>query len=234
MKRSAALSLFAAAWALLGTPSVAADTPHLRVIEVAGGVVRVGDIASGSRYSDLVVAILPRGEEAVELTAEAQRILLRGRVPGQPLALRHEGVLQIRRLVQGASEQPRRVCAIASADISADTFLSSADVEYRPCDDALPKHRITYQLLGSPARTMPYARNDIPGGSNLGAIRVPRHAPLAGGSTVLFRAGEGHAVVEREVVTLQPALAGRRLFARTQDGEVIVSLLVQDTAEATR
>lgn len=205
----------------------------MRSIDVTDGIVRVADIAFGGMHGNLVVARLPRGQSAVELDEDARRSLLRSRLPGSALTLRHDGPLRIRKLARGSTPPASQLCYITSADIPAGVFLSPADVEQVPCDASRQSRRLVHERLGPAAHTAPYARAEIPAGSNLGPVRIPEIAPVAAGSKAVFRTSEGPVVIEREVVTLQSARPGDSLFVKTGDGDVIVSRLTDDADRVT-
>lgn len=231
--RVAAKSLMAIAVAACCAPLMAADGTQLPSINVENGIVRVADIAIGGIHGNLVVARLPKGRNAVQFDEETRRSLLRSRLPGSALALRHDGPLQVRKLMPKDKPPARKTCFFTNAEIPAGMFLSTADVEQAPCEGSLAGRWVAYERLGPAAHAAPYSRIEIPAGSNLGSIRLPKVAPVAAGHRAVFRTSEGPVLVEREVITLQSARPGHSLFASTEDGEVIVSQLADNEDNIT-
>lgn len=205
---------------LIVAEPAAATPPDTTTIKLRDEAIRVGDLAHASVYRDLVVARLPRGVSHMALTEAQRRALLRNRVPGVSLALRHRGVLRVN---GGAATRPARAtrgtCFALRADVADGAYLSREDVEQADCRAAAGDARVRYDA-GAAA---PVARYALPAGTYLGRVRVPEQRPLAAGVPLLLRTVVGPVIVEREVTSLQPGRAGRRLFVRTEDGKMLAS-----------
>lgn len=200
-------------------------SPAEAAITVVEGRILARDIARESPDGSAVVASLPRGMHRIELTEERRRALLRNRFPGGRYALLHRGTLAIEREAGTDQAAAPGTCFAARADIAAGSAIVRNALEQVSCSRDAAGAWLTHDAR---SRTL-FARADIPAGTYLGRIRPGAAAGVAAGARLVFRSSEGPVTIEREATALQPARAGRPLFARTEDGEVLRSKLAEET-----
>lgn len=217
--------------AIAATSAYADETePKIsNVVEVRENVIRVGDIAAGTRYRNLIVASLPDGSKFVDMDAQQRQTLLRRRIPGVPLDLKHQGMIRIVASASGGEERNNvGTCQITNVGLSEGDFVSANDVQLGPCSGGMTHRWLAFDV----AAMAPYARFDIPSGTNIGRGRLPQIAPLPAGHEVVYRTSEGVVVIERKVNTLQAARPDHKVFVKTEEGTVLVSKLVHNQAKA--
>lgn len=207
---------------LIAAEPAAAALSDVPTIELRDDALRVGDLARASDHGDMIIARLPGGVSHVTLTEERQRALLRNRLPGTSLSLRHRGIIRVERGEVGRSRVGLTgPCFALRANVVDGDYLSREDVEEVSCNGAPGDARVRYDA----AAAAPFARTAIPAGAYLGRIRLPEQAPLAAGKPLLLRSTIGPVTVERQVTSLQAGREGRRVFVRTEDGELLASHL---------
>ncbi|WP_447726069.1 hypothetical protein [Sphingomonas koreensis] len=122
-------------------------------------------------------------------------------------------------------------CAAAARDVAAGEHLSADMLEPVVCDEGRVTHRLRFDRV---TRSM-VAEEGLPAGTYLGKLHAPAPPMLPKGARVTLRAISGPMIVEREVVTLQPARSGQRVFVRDEGGNVFaVALVLKDRGSAVR
>lgn len=212
---------FTALLALLAAGSAA---PLPAQLQLDGRDIRAGDIATGVP-SEPVVARIPNGEVTVELSEAVRRRLIVNRFPGVAFSLRESGALLVR--ARRPNPPVKAKCLRSTHAIAAGQHLTNADAEPIPCDPTQPKATLRFdRQLGAVIAADPVAAGEI-----LGAVRLASTAFVPAGTGMHYRTAEGPVTIEREVVTLQPGRAGRSVFARTIDGQVISAPLEKREGE---
>jgi flagella basal body P-ring formation protein FlgA len=116
-------------------------------------------------------------------------------------------------------------CVATQRAVAAGAHLTAADLQTVPCRDGVLVAEIAYSAETRSA----VARQMLPAGTYLGRLYADSSVILPKGSRVVLRAVAGPAVIEREVVTLQPARSGQRVFVRDADGRIFaVPLIVSE------
>jgi flagella basal body P-ring formation protein FlgA len=119
-------------------------------------------------------------------------------------------------------------CVATRREVVAGTHLTAGDLETVACRSGLPAAEVVY----SAETRSTVAQQMLPTGTYLGRLYADSAIILPKGSRVVLRAVAGPAVIEREVVTLQPARSGQRVFVRDGDGRVFaVPLIVAEEPE---
>lgn len=198
----------------------ATDAAPPRDVALPDRSIRAGDLATVPGHERAVVGTLPSGSDSVVVSPEAARRLIANRLPGARFALRHSGDL---RLTAPAAARRARSCFRTVADVRPGEVLRAELVEAAECGSGPVAPGLAYDR----ARQAPVARDGIPAGAYLGAVRPVADDGVAAGSRMAFVTGEGPVLIEREVVALQPGRTGGRIFARTADGEVIAAPVLE-------
>ncbi len=227
MRSPDSLSLLAAGAFLVAVP-VGATPP---TIVAKDGLIRLSDLVSvtDDRAGSLIVARLPRNAGPAEWSEATRRRLVKNRVPGLTLQLRHDGPVLV---VVVAGEQPLHhgACFTAITDIEAGRHIVVADVSASACNGEIPAAGLGYDRdLGAPM-----ARGTIDAGAYLGAIRPLSAEPAVAGQELTLRVADGPIIVERTVVAAQGARGGDNIFVRTKDGELLSQPLILSREEGTR
>lgn len=120
-------------------------------------------------------------------------------------------------------------CVATIRDVAAGEHLTVADLEAVACRDGSPSK---VHIGFSAATRSAVAARPLPRGTYLGRLSAASAAILPKGSRVTLRAISGPAIIEREVVTLQAARSGQRVFVRDAKGQVFaVPLVMTEGAE---
>lgn len=185
------------------------------------GLLRVGDLARVSRGAELVVL---RAADNTLLTPGQQAQLVRNRLPGAVFALRYKQAIRLA-LPERPAKTEFAACLTAAILIPADHVLEQADVAAAPCDVRTQGGWLRPVAGGFQARV------DIPPGTQLGRPYIAAHAPVAAATPVVVRTKVGPVTIERNAETVQAARPGRSVFARTEDGAVLVAPLATSQEE---
>lgn len=196
--------------------SDAADAATSRIM-LRDDLVRVGDLALVAEGAEMVVTRLPAKHSVLTLTEAQRRDLLQRRVPGGDLRLRHRGTVALEK--PAAPPRTEGSCYVARVDLAPGAYLSRDDVAETACARAPVERRLRYDAEAGAA----FAYADIPAGTPLGRLRVAAQDPIAAGQAMLLRTRVGPVTIERRVTSLQPARPGKRLFVRTEDGQLLAS-----------
>lgn len=100
----------------------------------------------------------------------------------------------------------------------------SDNTQPTPCVGGRPVAGLGYDQ----ARGLAFARQPIPSGGYLGPLRLKDSLPVPAGQPMTLRFAAGPVVVERAVVTLQPGVAGKRIYVKTDDNEVISAMVAAE------
>jgi len=206
---------------LVGSPAETGAGNGAR-ITLRDDALHITDIAIASPDEDRVVARLPSRSSGLLLTEEQRRGLLRARVPGRQFQLRQAGTMWVER--GAANHQAHRFggpCYAARTDLSPGSYLDRDAVAETACEAAAAERRLGYDAVAGAVTV----RRTIPAGSYLGRLRLDDRAPVASGQAMVLRTSIGPVTVERNVTSLQPGRHGKRLFVRTDDGELLASTL---------
>lgn len=207
---------------LLMGATVQPDTEANTHIALRDDALRITDIAIVSREDDRVIARLPRRAASLSLTEEQRRTLLRNRVPGGQFRLRHAGTVRIERgAIERAAHELRGPCYAARTDLAAGSYLDRSAVTEVACKPRTSDRRLGYDAA---ART-PRVDAPIAAATYLGRLRLGDRAPVSAGKSMVLRTTIGPVTVERAVTSLQPGWHGKRLFVRTDEGELLASTL---------
>lgn len=206
--------LLLAAGALPQSGLHAADLPDRQI--------RVGDIASAPGYEGLVIGALPQGVDSVVIDEAAARRLLRNRLPQRQFALNFKDRMAVRQ--SAADPANDRRCLRAASDLAVGEAVVSDNTQPTPCTGGRPVAGLGYDQ----ARGLAFARQPIPSGAYLGPLRLKDSLPVPAGQPMTLRFAAGPVVVERAVVTLQPGVAGKRMFVKTEDNEVISAMVAAE------
>ncbi len=193
---------------------LAASSPT--VLNLPDRNIRVADLANAPVPNTAIVARVPDGESSLEIDAEKAIRLLRNRFPGAKFSLKFQGTIRLL-----ARDEPSRnaACLEAKTDIGANAAITTINVQQTECNG----RELAPQLGYDSERGVPIARSRIDAGSFLGNIRVASEDVITKGEALKLRTGAGAVSVERSVVSLQTSQKGRKIFVRTNDGEVIAA-----------
>lgn len=113
-------------------------------------------------------------------------------------------------------------CVVTARDIAAGEHISAELIEPANCRaDRPPARRLRFDRQ---TRTVT-AGEALPMGTYLGRLWAPRSTILPKGARATLRVRSGPAVVERRVMTLQPARSGQRVFVRDESGNIFAAAL---------
>jgi hypothetical protein len=202
-----------------------ASTGPVVSISAAGGQLRASQIAVVPTDHDAVIATMPEGAAEVAMSEATRLGLIRNRFPGARYRLRHDGPVRIVREVAAADATAE--CAAARASVAVGAYLAAEDLRSVPCQREATGGWLGYDVA---ARSY-FARRPIPVGTYLGRIAAGASPSAAAGAGLVYRTSEGPVTVEREVVAVQSARAGRPVFVRTEEGKVLSATLA-DAEEA--
>ena len=204
--------------------ALAAGGPERPLIAAADGGIRASQIAFVPAERDRVVAKLPEGTGQVELTEAERAALLRSRYPGERYRLRHLGSLRVVRAGPKPAADAGVGCVATRVSVRAGAYLDQPDVEPASCQPGASSGWLGYD----PQAKSFFARRDIPAGTGLGRIASLTPPATVAGSRAVYRTTDGPVTVEREVVALQSARDGARVFVRTESGEVLAASLMEE------
>jgi len=126
-------------------------------------------------------------------------------------------------VVQSGSEQSG--CYATKKEIARGDALEPGLLSVAPCTDMADPPELSFDRK----RGHIIAAEPIAAGTNIGRIWIAQ-APAKMGDELILVARAGPVAVHRQVVALQSARPGRRLFVRDQEGEVF-SILFQPGEE---
>lgn len=185
-------------------------------VRLPDDLVRVGDVAIVARGRDLPILRLASGAQGVTLDQPTLRVLVANRLPGTRFMLRGSVSMRFVR-GQGGAPAPGN-CLVARTTVPAGVRIDAELVERARCTGAVTSAAsVGYDR----ATRTPFARKEIAAGANLGPLRIGAAASVPTGQAMTLRTSVGPVTIERQVVSLQPARAGRRAFVRTDDGSVM-------------
>ncbi len=211
----------ALACAALPGHAAAAERVVLPAREITVADLAMLDQTQRARLGSLAIAAIPAGKSHLELDAATRARLLRRRVPGQDLRLRHGGKVRFEVPEPREAGRGARPCIMLRRALDAGDYLQPEAVAPVPCRDhaeALPllfDRRVNALRLSSP----------LAAGAYLGSLAV-RGGPIIGAGTELRHVTrQGPVAIERTVNALQPSRMGQAIFVRTQDGAIFASRL---------
>ena len=211
-------------------PGASIDLPN-REIHV-GDVVDLQCLGASDQATigSLVIAELPASATTLSLSRAALKSLARRRVPGLEFASDPGDAdliaFQVHASAPGA---PAATCFHTTRTIASGAIVSSQVVATGPCDDTvLTRGQVYYDKTYG----VPRAATDLPIGTNLGRLSIPRSAFDAGDRLTLAIA-IGPVRIEREVEALQPATAGSDIFVRDYEGAVFTSPTASEARESS-
>lgn len=178
----------------------------------------------------LVVLTIPPGKHRLELDAATRARLLRLRVPGQSLRLRHDGKVQFTLATPDQAIRATAPCFTLRHDLDAGDYLDRHAVEPAPCLDraTTPQFRFDRRV------NAPYLSSSLAAGAYLGSLALREGAIIGAGSGLSHVSRQGPVTIERAVTAVQPARAGKAMFVRTQDGAIFASRLAPPEDRASR
>lgn len=213
---------------LLSVPQAAlaeTETVHLNGREIAAA-----DIGNAVPTPHAVaVRIAPR-VKAVMLTAQEQRLLLQRLYPGLKLSPKYKTDVVFvagSNLAAGQTDIASARCYATRRDVPAGDYFSREDFATVPCDAAARAERMGYDKA---ARAV-FARSDVPAFTYVGRLALPSSEPVKTGTPMTLRTIAGPVTIDRNVVTLQPARAGQRVFVRTREGVVLAHPLANTAGD---
>lgn len=116
-------------------------------------------------------------------------------------------------------------CVVTLRDLDAGEHVTLDAVRHVPCrGNNIPKEHVSFDRSTRSA----IVPRSIPVGTYLGQLWPHKTPILPKGSRMTLRAMSGPAIVEREVVTLQPGRSGERIFVRDDNGNVFAASLHMD------
>jgi len=211
----------ALACAALPGHAVAAERVVLPAREITVADLAALDQTQRARLGSLAIATIPVGRSHLELDAITRAKLLRRRVPGQDLHLRHGG--KVRFEVPGPRDAGRgaRPCLMLRHDLAAGDYLQPEAMAPAPCR----AHAARLPLLFDRRVNALRLSAPLAAGTYLGPLAM-RGGPIIGAGTELRHvAHQGPVTIERRVNALQPSRMGRAIFVRTHDGAIFASRL---------
>jgi hypothetical protein len=224
---------------LLGSAPTAGLVPA-DAVEVAAREVRIADVAriggldraSRARLGRTVIAVLPDGRSEVTLSRKALAALVRRGVPGLDVAAGGEGAIRIRAIgLPAAPPKAAGECKELAAPVARGALLAAADARSVPCDGNAPQHAVQYDRRHGVVR----AAADLPAGAYLGRVALPAEAGIERGAALTLVSTVGPVRIEREVVAVQPARPGGKIFVRDEEGGTFAApLATQQDKERRR
>ena len=212
------------ALACVGLPgdAMAAERVVLPAREITVADLAMLDDGQRTRLGPLAIAAIPVGSSSLELDGATRAKLLRRRVPGQELRLRHGG--NVRFEVPEAPEPGHgaRPCFMLRHNLDAGAYLQPEAVAPAPCRAHTARLPLRFdRRVNAPLLSAPLAA-----GTYLGPLAV-RGGPVIGAGMELHHvARQGPVTIERRVSALQPSRMGQAVFVRAQDGVIFASRLV--------
>ncbi len=213
--------LLALACAGLPGHAAAAERVVLPAREITVADLAVLDNGQRTRLGPLTIAVVPAGRSHLELDSATRAKLLRRRVPGQALRLRHGGKVRFEVPEAPGPGHGARPCLMLRHDLDAGAYLQPEAVAPAPCRAHAARLPLRFdRRVNAPRLSAPLAA-----GAYLGPLAV-RGGPVIGAGTELRHvARQGPVTIERRVNALQPSRMGQAVFVRTQDGAVFASHL---------
>lgn len=195
-------------------------------VDIQGRDVRLGDIArlegvagrARGLLESRVVARFDQGRSRMSIGRAALAGLVRRAVPGLAVRGGDGGAVTLRRL---ATPRAEGRCFVLGAPVASGATLIAADAEPAPCR----ADRVRRDLRFEPESGTVVAGADLPAGTYLGRIELPSAAAVVAGDQLTLIAVAGPVRIQRRVVAMQAGSPGRRLFVRTQDGEILAAAL---------
>lgn len=211
----------ALACAALPGHAAAAERVVLPAREITVGDLAALDQTQRARLGSLAIATIPTGKSHLELGAATRARLLRRRVPGQDLRLRHGGKVRFKVPEPREAGRGARPCLMLRRALDAGDYLQPEAVAPVPCRDHAARLPLRFdRRVNAPRLSAPLAA-----GAYLGPLAV-RGGPVIGAGTELRHvAHQGPVTIERRVNALQPSRMGQAVFVRTHDGAIFASHL---------
>jgi hypothetical protein len=183
-----------------------------------GDVARAGDLsaASWAILAERPIARIPRNRTSFTISREGVAALVRRTIPGLALdgrALPETITFQLRE----RSIFTAPPCYGLSRAVAAGSLIEQDDIGPTPCAPDQTASRVRYDRSVAALRAVV----DLPEGSLLGRVVLPSESRIERGTGLTLVATIGPVRVEREVVAVQDGRAGRSMFVRDADGQVI-------------
>ncbi|MGQ7829970.1 hypothetical protein [Altererythrobacter sp. Z27] len=190
--------------------------------------IRVGDVAQAPGYESEVLGMLSQQRTSLELDEGTVRRMLRNRFPALQFVLRFNGRVRLSR--PALRTVHRGNCYAALIDLPAGEPITISNAAAVEC----PSGKVAAALGYDAASSSTFAREFIPAGANLGALRLNQGEVVPEGKAITLRYAAGPVIVERKVTMLQPGVRGGRVFVKTDDGEVITTRLSLEQTGASQ
>ncbi|MEO1045910.1 MAG: hypothetical protein AAFX04_10755 [Pseudomonadota bacterium] len=231
------MAIFTANLLLLST----AATPVLTIantaaVELEDPVVRLGDIADLSSYSEPLRSRMARriiwhfDDHLDMVEVPVSRLQAEARMQFPMLRFEQKSVARSIRFhfvaprdsgkTMASAPTGPAVCAETTTSLATGAIITQADTRPVPCRLPVNRQLLRYDRHASVLR----AGDDIAAGQYLGAVRLAPAQARDSGTDLLFIVNRGPARVIRRVSALQPAIPGQRLFVETADGRVLSTI----------
>lgn len=190
-------------------------------VQLESREIRAGDLSAAAPNRNEILLRFAANGDAVELTADDRRRLLRNRYPGLALPLLDDGAIRFVAGKSVASERATGICYATRRDIGAGEYILQQDLGEVDCEAKAPHAPLGYDRSAGAI----YAAGSLPAFTYVGAIKASAAKPLRAGSKLTLRTVSGPVTVERDVWAMQAGRPGDRLFVKTSDGEILASRL---------
>lgn len=166
---------------------------------------------------------VPKGHRSITLTVEAQRKLLKRRLPNVKLAPRTAQAIEVT-FARKTPAEDARPCFELGQPLEGGAWIGAEHIRQTACDDGRRAAPLAYDAAARAPRTL----SALAAGSYVGRIVVPSRLPLPKGSELTLHTRVGPVAVDRNAVLEQPARPGRRAFVRLSDGSIIAAKLADE------
>lgn len=208
--------LVAASAVLLPAATVDVEGREIRLANIA----RVEGVTGGARdvLESRVIARFAEGRSRMSIGRAALAGLVRRAAPGLAVLGADGGAVTLRRHSGPRAQGP---CFVLAAPVAAGATLEAADAAPAPCRSDRTRRALRFE----PESGTVVAVADLPAGTYVGRISLASAPHVAAGDQLTLVAVAGPVRIQRRVVAMQPGSPGRRLFVRTQDGEILAAPL---------
>ena len=208
--------------AIVDAPEVELGSRAVRLADVA--VLEGGAKAERRRLGAQIVASVPRRRSGILLSRAALADLVR-RQSGAPAVAEGEGMLRLRYRPAVATRQGG--CWATQAPLAVGEPITGASVAPAPCGGASTSDLLRFDRSSGLVR----AAVNLPAGTHIGRMAPPAEGLVERGASMALVSTSGPVTLSRSVTALQPGRAGRPLFVRDEDGNVLSVAVAAEAAQ---
>ncbi len=201
-------------------------------IDVENGKLRMGQVVDLSPLSDRirskvatkVIAEFPHSDRQIKVSSLSVERWARAAMPKMKF---HSG--EVRDFSVGfvgdaragkMTDQQNQICFKTIAEISQHEIIEQGQLAATHCQRASTNFPVYFDRKNKLIR----ASSNLPSGTFLGRLRGHPSKVTDKGSELLFHAKAALVHITRKVEALQPAIAGKRVFVRSQDDKIFSTI----------